>query len=186
LDEYLDILLERPLDDLGARCNPGLPDGLRMLEWEPVSEPVPKLSADVTAARYEVALDTVHLTERPQWTEFMARSSAGDRSASVGSADALEQDLRARLPRETTAANGEKPEPSLLDIHVGEHGDELRIEYVSTMHHGRSIFPDVLEPYFGNPRTDGIPMRIVRKELFVERNGALLSPINKGVVQNRL
>jgi hypothetical protein len=183
-DEYLDILLERPIDDLGTRCNTALPEGLGVLEWAEAAPAAPKLAADVTAAGYEVTIDAAHLAESPGWADFLERIALEDGAAGDTPAAALEQDLRSRLQRETAAAGDSGPEPSLLDIHVGEQDNELRIEYTSTMHHGRSVFPDVLEPYFGNPRKGGIPMRIVRKSLFVARHGALLSPISKGVVQN--
>ena len=59
LDEYMDVFLETPIDDAVSRCNTHLPDGFRVIETARVSESVPKLSADVKAARYGVVLDAV-------------------------------------------------------------------------------------------------------------------------------
>lgn len=186
LDEYLDVLLERPVDDLTMRCNTALPEGLEILEMAQAETSVPKLSADVMAARYQVTVDAANLAPEgsPQWADFVRRAQANGHAGKWPLAE-LEDDLRRRFPSGAASVDGGAG-PSLLEINVDEQGDGLRIEYLSTMHQGKGIFPDVLEPYFGDPDGMTVPFQVVRKALFVARRGAFLSPINKGVVQNLL
>jgi len=180
----MDLLLERQIDDLDSRCNKTLPDGLSIVEWAQVDDDVPKLSADIRAARYVVAVDECNLRtgENPEWDDFKRGAGAGSTiTVDTGLLQALKDELCEQFGTESANAD-----PSLLDINITTKDGELRIEYLSTMKQGKSLFPEMLEQYIGESLGMNVPMHVVRKALLVERDGALHSPISKGVVQNLL
>ena len=100
--------------------------------------------------------------------------------------------LEVEVPRQPAAVPIiqliEKEDPYLGEegFLISEKDGEMRIQYVSTMDQGKSLFPDMLEEYIGDSPGMEVPMRVVRTALFVERDGAHHSPISKGVVQNLL
>jgi hypothetical protein len=62
----------------------------------------------------------------------------------------------------------------------------ISIEYLSTMHGGRSLFPeDVLTPFLGDPSCYRVPMRVARKSLYVERSGKFVSPISRAAMETQ-
>jgi hypothetical protein len=183
----MDVFLEHPIDDLQTRCNATLPDGLEILECAQVEDSVPKLSADIKAARYQVAVDQSNLApgRNPQWDDFVEKAGVAiDADSPVGRTPlgAIENDIRSRFQHK----DADESEPSLLDIQIIEKDGELRIEYLSTMCQGKSLFPEMLGRYVGDSLGLETPMQVVRKALYVERAGAYHSPIAKGVVQNIL
>jgi len=154
LSEYLDVFLEEQVENLAARCNPHLPDGLRITGSCVVPADAPALSNDVAAARIEARLL---------------------RRAPDGGAD-----LSDRLdPLRVLEARGkaEPGKPELIDLSVEVDGDELVLEYSTTMHQGRGVYPDeVLEKGLDGEVHAG-PVHVVRKELFLERNGRFVTPL---------
>lgn len=180
LDEYMDVLLERRLDDLADRCNATLPEGLKLVECAPTAEAVPKLSADITAARYEVTVDGSNFEGGgpPSWRKFVAQPAPAG----------VQSDLPGRLESALRSQYGQGRDdgsPKLLEINIGQHNGGLQIDYLSTMVQGKSLFADMLEPYMGDSLGMDVPLTVVRKELLVERQGSYHSPISKGVVQNQ-
>lgn len=187
LGEYMDALVEREIPDLHTRCNANLPEGLEVVEYAEVCGSVPKLSADVRAARYEIALDATSLGRSTGWIQFVEESGGRANRAGVEAdrplLDVLERGIRGRFAGARDGRRG-GTEPALLEIEVYGQEGEIRIEYLSTMHQGKSLFPeDILEPFIGDPRSLETPMRVARKALYVERNGAFHLPISRGVVQ---
>ena len=180
LDEYMDVLLERHLDDLADRCNATLPEGLRIVECAPVDETVPKLSADIAAARYEVTVDGCNFEDGGPmtWRQFVGQpAEAGAQTDLPGR---LEDSLRSQFGQRSDDGS-----PRLLEINITQQDGGLRIDYLSTMVQGKSLFAEMLEPYMGESLRMDVPLQVVRKELLVERQGSYHSPISKGVVQNQ-
>jgi hypothetical protein len=182
----MDVQLEQAIEDLDIRCNSKLPEGLKIVGCANVGVSVPKLSADIKAARYEVTVkDGVQEGRNPTWDSFRRKAGAtAPERGPEGLCRGLEDELRRRFDSESTDDNGGAREPSLLDIKITEKDGELRIDYLSTMEQGRSLFPEMLEEYIGDSLGMEIPMKVVRTALLVERDGAYHSPISKGVVQN--
>jgi len=199
LDEYMDIRLEAPTDDLSGRCNSRLPDGLRILETGVVRDAVPKIAADVGAARYEIVLDRADVFERrPDLDELLAAApfeETEDGGGSPGSdrlLSRLETAIRNRFssPDISRPASGraEPPEPVALDVRCAAadatQGGPVRIEYLSTMHGGKSLFPeDILTPFLGDPVDYRVPVRVARQALYVERGGAYVSPMSRAAME---
>lgn len=205
LDEYMDMLLDVPTPDLTARCNAHLPEGLRILETAALRESVPRLSADVAAAGYELYLAGADVFDKRGAGDGPPPSvpSAGDSDADADPGSLVLQGLESRI-RERFTADGlnDSPHtdvkavsPTILEIRVRRGGraggskvsKEITIEYTSTMYGGKSLFPeDILYPFLGDPNGYGTPMRVVRKSLYVRRAGDYLSPISRAVVEKRI
>jgi hypothetical protein len=65
----------------------------------------------------------------------------------------------------------------------GESGTTVLIEYFSTMHGGKSLFPeDVLTPFLGGPARYATPARVVRSALYVDRGG-YVSPMSRAALE---
>lgn len=187
LGECMDIDLEEPVADLAERCNPRLPDGLEIVESVEVEERTPKLSTDVTAARYEVTIDPDNLSmeHNPTWASFARTNGLDDVPATderVGTA--MVADIEGRFP---SGADAEPiPDPELLEIKTFTREGSLCIEYLSRMDQGKSLFPErMLENILGPHQNQIVPWKIVRKELLVERGNALQPPTSAQVVQAR-
>ncbi len=200
-DEYLDVLLEVPADDFADRCNRYLPDGLRFVETGVVAAPVPKLAADVSAARYEVYVNGTDALERrsgihkplldkvseevsqtsPEWLERVTEALGA----------AIRERFSGASLRASTAAGGVESggrEPAIIDVRcsaIGGAGDtRVLIEYFSTMHGGRSLFPeDILTPPLADPVGYETPIRVVRRSLYVERGGSYVSPMSRAALE---
>jgi hypothetical protein len=199
-DEYMDVLLESPDTDLAPRCNGFLPEGLRILETGSVGERVPKLAADVTGARYEIIVDPADVFERrteleqPVWESLSGTPAEGegDRSAPERVLSHLETGIRGRYSDTQNAPSADEPTgppaPAVLDVRCvetrGIPGSPVMIEYLSTMHGGKSLFPeDVLTPFLGDPYHYRVPLRVARKALYVARGGALVSPMSRAAME---
>jgi hypothetical protein len=166
----MDVLLEPPLDDLVTRCNATLPDGLEILACARVEGSVPKLSADIRVARYEVAIDSSALGpgRNPTWDSFLKRvgdSGQSKNGAAREALRALEEEIRKRFQPSAVNEERDARQPSLIDIQIFEQGGELRIAYLSTMKQGKSLFPEMLERYVGDSLGLETPMHVVRKAL---------------------
>ncbi len=191
LGECLDVFLSEQVPDFEDRCNPGLPEGLRILETAKVETAVPKLSNDVTAARYGVFVDRRN-PARPDdatWNTFIGlaagrQSKDADDSGAVR-LPALEVAIRKRVLDEGGDA-GNTRRPRLLELEIFEKAGGIELEYVSTMYQGQCVFPESLVgPVWGDPRVLEYPIKVVRRALYVERNGSLVSPVSKGAVQTQ-
>jgi hypothetical protein len=202
LDEYMDVLLDATADDLADRCNVRLPEGLRILETGVVRDGVPKLAADVGAARYEVLVDRGDFFDgRPDRDQpsLKARFEGPDGCES-GSMDPgrllsfLETAIKDRFSSPETPRpapdRAEPPLPAVIDARCAEakgaSGVPVRIEYLSTMHGGKSLFPeDILAPFLGDPDRFEVPVRVTRQALYVERGGAYVSPMSRAAMETR-
>jgi hypothetical protein len=202
LDEYMDVLLDAPAEDLAERCNLRLPDGLRVLEAGAVREEVPKLAADVSAARYEVIVDRADVFDRrpnqdSPSLEDSVRSPDDRGGGPLGHErllSLLETAIQYRFSSPDasrhTAERVEPPVAAVIDARCAEaagmEGAPVRIEYLSTMHGGKSVFPeDILTPFLGDPERFGVPVRVARQALYVERGGAYVSPMSRAAMESR-
>ena len=200
LDEYMDVLLDAPADDLADRCNLRLPDGLRILETGAVREAVPKLAADVSAARYEIVVDRTDVFDRRPDFERPLLDDSFEKPAGGKSGSPDPEYLLARLETainerfssaeiaRSAAERAESPLPVVLDVRCAEAeglpGVPARIEYLSTMHGGRSLFPeDILTPFLGDPVHYRVPVRVARTSLHVEREGSYVSPMSRAAME---
>jgi len=198
LDEYLDVLLDSPAEDLSDRCNRFLRDGLRVLETGSVGQAVRKLAADVTGARYEIFLDPADVFDRRPDPEQPLLDDSSEEKRESGSPgpgrvlDNLEAAIRNRFspaeaPR-STPERVEPPAPVVLEVRCAAPEDTpdgwISIKYLSTMHGGRSLFPeDVLTPFLGDPSCYRVPIRVVRQSLYVKRLGEFVSPMSRAAME---
>ncbi len=190
LGECLDIELERYVAGVAEALNRALPDGLRIVQAVPVDKGVPKLSADVCAARYAVGVDADTFWRGcgesigfPHPRSETSRRGA-ERHSKSEALKKLEAGIWHRFSAEAIDPSRASEEPSLRELTVLEEDGSVILEYVCTMPSGRSLLPnDLLSPFLGDPAEFGIPFKVVRKALYVKRNEALLSPTSKGVVQ---
>jgi hypothetical protein len=191
LGECLDVFLSERVPDFEDRCNPGLPEGLHILETAEVDAAVPTLSNDVTAARYGVFVDRRN-PARPDdatWKTLVGpgagrHGNSADDSGAVR-LPALEAATRERVLVEGGDA-GKTRRPRLLELEIFEKTDGIELEYMSTMHQGQSVFPEALVgPMWGDPQALEYPIKAVRRALYVERNGSFVSPVSKGAVQTQ-
>lgn len=194
LDEYMDVFMERPVDDLPGRCNRVLPDGLRVTEAARVDRSLRKLSTDIRAARYEGSVADIDLDEESNatWGRY-ARS----RGVSGGSLEPdrrcalLEEGIRQRFlapspNRQETEMEGDSC-PSLVDVKVSPSASGLTVEHLTTMDNGRGLAPeDVLEAFVGKSSELEVPILVVRKALYIERAGTYCSPIDRRVYDRDL
>ena len=197
-DEYLDVLLDAPVSGLAARCNAHLPEGLRIVESAEVSASVPKLAADVTGARYEIYLSERDAYEPGPdapvaWLEKLSRERWTDGTMRRRRVlDALAAELMARFgaagPSGSNGGRGEPRPPVVLEVRAAETAGatdtQVMIEYLSTMHGGKSLFPeDILTPILGEPANYATPIRVVRGALYVERGGRYVSPSSREALE---
>jgi len=206
LDEYLDVVLERPVPDLAQRCNPCLPEGLEILETALVDDAVPKLAGDVVAARYEIAIDPDDLdpSANESWRTFLERAQAIDHDL-PGQLDALQRALEEHYGGGQTEPGGAKL-PRLLEARVcktkdeaqnrhlsrmtdtiqtvagdridphSETAGEIQIEYLSEMTNGRSLAPDVVVALFLGDPADLETIPRVTRKALYVRRGGGLVP----------
>jgi hypothetical protein len=188
-DEYLDAFLEIPMDETHARCAAHVPDGLRILSSAAVGEGVPKLAADVSGARYEVYLPWADVFERA--LGGARESVCEDLAAAIMARFGAPHDSPTGGPRSTPTGAGESDEPRALEVRcarINGGGDaRVLIEYFSTMHGGKSLFPeDILTPFLGRPDDLTTPFRVVRKALYVERDGGFVSPLSRAALETKI
>ncbi len=201
LDEFVDVILDTPAEDVPDRCNAVLPEGIRVLDTGRVEESVRKLAADVEAARYEVRVDAADLFGSSSGgagvPNFEVSDGSGEPHARivVRSFDDFARAFGERFP----AAGGKhdaQPDaapdtPTMLESSIdkpsGPESDAvIRIEYVSTMHGGKSLFPEnILAPFAGDPGSFETPVHVVRSSLYVKRANALVSPISRAALESR-
>jgi len=196
--EYIDLLLDAPTDDVAPRCNRHLPDGLRIAESKPVEGSVRKLAADITGGRYEIFVSSVDVFEpgagrpKPLLDGVSQRTEEATSGWKRRVLDAFTTGVVARFGAQTRPG-GDRPEPddgapAIIEFRSEEADREkdtpVRIEYFSTMHGGKSLFPeDVLTPFLGEPANYTTPIRVVRRALFVERVGKYVSPMSRAALE---
>lgn len=197
-DEYMDVLLETPADEIPDRCNRLLPEGLRILEAAGVAPSVPKLAADVSGARFVVRLEAQDVFEkRADFSQPLLDSVTGDAADNESSRRAhvllaLAESAKIRFSpggdRNHAPPGGTRASPSILDVRIsqndGETGAGVSLEYLSTMHGGKCVFPEeILTPLLGDPSDYRTPLRVLRKSLYVERGGEFVSPMSRAALE---
>lgn len=162
LEEYMDLTLETPMDDMAAAINTKLPDGLRVTRVVPIDDRTPKLAVDIVAVELEAVME----------------------SSDVPSADlaAVSRSLSDKILPTPGAAGGE---PGLLGADVIQNEDAIRLRYKTTMDNGRIVSPDSLvAATIGDPATFRVPVKVTRLAQYVSRDGRHVSPVDQGVVQS--
>lgn len=180
LAECMDVMLEEAVADLPARCNGCLPEGLEIVESVEVGSTAPKLSSDVSAARYEVYIDPANLDSgrNSLWNGFLD-------DAGLAGVSPLDPRVLSALCAHVQAGEEKRAEePRIQDIQISEKEGCMCVQYLSTMQQGKSVFPEqILEPLMGSMLEQEVPWRVVRMNLYVRRDGAYHSPTSKGVVR---
>jgi len=146
-DEYFDVYLEEPIRDLVARTQGHLPPGFEFKRAVFVPLDAPRLAVDVSAAAYEIHL-------RPQ---------------ALGS-EAPEELLRRLEAKLQVGREGSR----FLRVALRSEGEWVRVEYLARFHEGREARPEEVTAALA---TEHPPAVTIRKALYVERKGRLLSPI---------
>lgn len=166
-DEYMDVFLETGVDAFADRVNARLPEGLLVRDCVAVDDGEPKLANDICAATYEVRVAKENLSD--------SRGPDGE------TLDGAEEIL---LERFAGAGEDRGDCPHVSGITIWHTGDDVRIEYTSTVLGGRVVTPhDIVAAWHGDPETFRVPMQVVRKAQYVVRNGEYVSPLTAGIVQ---
>ena len=180
--EYMDVMLDTFPRAIRETCNPHLPEGLEIIEAAIVGKAAPKLSADISAARYSVTIHGDNFI-RGEGDNRTKDEKADSNTLAGEIAPSLESDIQKHFSISGEASD----ESGLLDVKVYEDDGDVRIDYLSTMRGGKSLFPEeLLQPLVGHARDFPVPPKVVREELYVKRGSAYVSPISKGVVQKLL
>jgi len=174
LEEYMDVQLETPIDDLAAAVNPKLPDGLRVTRVVPIDDRAPKLAVDIVAVAMEVVIETDDA--------IAAGAPQGSNGNGAGAdASAISSAISNRFLNTPSAVSSD---PRVLEADVVPHEGTLRIRYTSTMDNGRIVTPDTLvSATIGDPASFRVPVKVTRLAQFVSRDGRHVSPIDQGAVQ---
>ena len=170
LEEYMDVQLETPMDEMAAAVNTKLPDGLRVTLVVAIDDRTPKLAVDIVAVELEAVMET----------EDAVTAGAPVNGHGVD-AEAITRALSTRILPTPGAAGSE---PGLLGVNVVQTEDALRLRYLTTMDNGRIVAPDSLvAATIGDPATFRVPVKVTRLAQYVSRDGRHVSPIDQGVVQ---
>jgi hypothetical protein len=169
LDEYMDVFLDEPAEGVPERSNAYLPAGLRVVDCAEVSDGTPKLANDIAAATYAV------------------RCRKDDLSASMevggGVGDRVDRILNTPFAG-ASDTNGKLPE--ITGVTIQPAGDDICIEYTSTMISGRVVAPhEIVAAAFDDPETFRVPVGVARTTQYVVRDGVYVSPLSRGVVQEQ-
>ncbi|HET6462360.1 MAG TPA: TIGR03936 family radical SAM-associated protein [Candidatus Krumholzibacteria bacterium] len=171
LEEYMDLQLESPMDEVAAAVNAKLPDGFRVTRVVPIDDRTPKLAVDIVAVELEAVMETADAIA----------AGAPTRGHGVD-AEAITRALSSRILPTPGAAGSE---PGLLGASIVQTEDVLRIRYLTTMDNGRVVTPDSLvAATIGDPATFRVPLKVTRLAQFVSRDGRHVSPVDQGVVQS--
>ena len=96
--------------------------------------------------------------------------------ANAGRANSANSASRAKT---AAAGDGAAAAPTAGEVTPGIGDAEIRIEYLSAMSEGRSLFPeDLLGGVLADPMELPVPLRLLRLEMHVQRDGELVSPIS--------
>jgi radical SAM-linked protein len=187
LDEYLDVYLDAPADEVAARCNPFLPDGMRITGHAVIPGDAPKLPEDIVAAGFRVRVPI----EGPAASEKEVRSAAreaaagGDRGDTSGTIaiDPLKPfEAREVLGGEEREApkNGFKPE--ILKLAMSQDEEAVQIDYMTTMKGGKCAAPEELALSVVRHRGSAEPVKVARTGLFIKRKGVYVSPLQQRAI----
>jgi radical SAM-linked protein len=169
LDEYMDVRLDKPVDDFEQKCNAFLPPGLRVLASGKLADGTPKLASDICAATYQV------------------RFSAEEEEIRYTNSEQMLE--RARIFTESMAAEHAETgtvSPGITAIDIEKTGSDICVEYTSTMHGGRVVSPgEVVSAIAGDPDAFEKPARVTRKRQYVSRGDSFLSPLSSRVIQGQ-
>ena len=173
-EEYMDVQLEAPIDDLAAVVNPKLPAGLVVTRVVAIDDRAPKLATDIVAVALEVVV-----------VDDDAIGAGVPRHANGNGAGVDTSVIRAALSNRflhtPNAGNGDL---RVLEADVVHNEDAIRIHYTSTMDNGRIVTPDeVVSAAIGDPATFRVPIKVTRLAQFVTRDGRRISPVDEGAVQ---
>ena len=170
LEEYMDLQLETPMDDMAAAVNTKLPTGMRVIQVVPIDDRTPKLAVDIVAVELEAVMET----------EDVLNAGAPKNGNGVDVASVTHA-LSTRILPTPGAAGGE---PGLLGADVIQNEDAIRLRYKTTMDNGRIVTPDSLvAATIGDPATFRVPVKVTRIAQYVSRDGRHVSPVDQGVVQ---
>jgi radical SAM-linked protein len=166
-DEYMDVHLEEPVDEFADRSNAFLPEGLRVSECAEVADGTPKLARDIDAADYTVRVGK----------GSAERANGHDARAAVPTEDELKNQFAG-----ADDTDGKLPKITGVTIHPA--GDDICIEYTSTMLSGRIVAPhNLVAAAFGDPDTFPVPIAVARTAQYVTRDGDRFSPLSREIIQ---
>lgn len=173
LEEYMDLQLESPMDDLDSAVNAKLPAGFRVIRVVPIDDRTPKLPVDIVAVEIEAVMETEDA--------IAAGAPIANGNGHGVDAEAVTRALSTRILPTPGAAGGE---PGLLGADVIQTEDAIRLRYKTTMDNGRIVTPDSLvAATIGDPATFRVPLKVTRLAQYVSRDGRYISPVDQGVVQ---
>jgi hypothetical protein len=173
LEEYMDVQLEQPMEDMAGVVNAKLPEGLHVARVVPIDDRTPKLAVDIVAVELEAVVET---------SDALAAGAARNGGGRVDAA-AIRGALASRILPTPNAAGGE---PGLLEADVVPTQDTVRLRYTTTMDNGRIVTPDSLvAAAIGDPASFRVPVKVTRLAQFVSRDGRHVSPVDQGVVQTQ-
>jgi hypothetical protein len=171
LEEYMDLQLETPMDDMAAAVNTKLPAGMRVTQVVPIDDRTPKLAVDIVAVELEAVMET----------EDVLNAGAPKNGNGVDVASVTHALSNRILPTPSAAGS----EPGLLGADVIQNEDAIRLRYKTTMDNGRIVTPDSLvAATIGDPATFRVPLKVTRIAQYVSRDGRHVSPVDQGVVQS--
>jgi uncharacterized protein (DUF2344 family) len=185
LGEYFDIHLEQPMEHIEERLSRMLPQGVDILEAVMIEKGIPKLNVDISAAHYQAEMQAEDLSE--MW-EGRKQKEHSIRQQSLGNLLG-EKDSQIEIPDDSVKhflamEAGEAGSFSLTvkDLTFKVQEGVVTAEYLSSMHQGKSYLPETLAASLvGDADRLETRIKVKRTELFIERNGVFLSPI-EGVV----
>jgi Uncharacterized protein conserved in bacteria (DUF2344) len=174
LEEYMDLQLETPMDEMAAAVNTKLPDGMRVTQVVPIDDRTPKLAVDIVAIELEAVF------EADDAIAAGAPSAVANGSGGGVDVAAVSRALSSRILPTPSAGS----EPGLLGADVIQTEDAIRLRYKTTMDNGRIVTPDSLvAATIGDPATFRVPVKVTRLAQYVSRDGRHISPVDQGVVQ---
>jgi radical SAM-linked protein len=161
-EEYMDVVLDGPMDGFAALVNEKLPEGMKVTRVVAIDDKTPKLASDMSAVSLEVSI------------------AADDVAPDASAVSSLLSNRFLQTTRPET-------EPWVREADVVQSTDALRIRYTSTMQNGRIVTPEtVVSATIGDPESFRVPIKVVRLAQYVARGDRLVSPLDEGVVQATL
>lgn len=173
-DEYFDSYLDFAVEHVAERCNPHLPDGLRITGSAIVPAPLPKLPVAISGARFVVRVPD----PGPNAAEDadIPGAAIGERAAGPAPAgDALLSLF------DSASAPVSASEPKLLDVALSREDEFLSLEYTCTMRDGKYLSPEIIaREALARPEMNGRSLRVMRTRLFVGNHNDFVSPLDEG------
>lgn len=171
-EEYFDCYLDSSVEIMAERCNPHLPDGLRITGSANIPGQLPKLPVSVSGARFIVRIDR---------TGRGAAGELGVPESPAGNRNAEPKNMAFLRPFERTHSGGGEDEPVLLDAAFSRAGDTLWFEYTCTIRGGKYLSPEsIAREALLMPEMNGRLLRVARTKLFVGNHNDFASPLEEG------